>query len=207
MNAQELYKCMLCKKRHALRFCPQFILMTVEDRRAAVRQHRYCRNCLAKSHSVVECQSTDTCRKCGFQHHTMLHPRKLVLKSKSSNAASKSHSSNQPTSSRPQRNPAAQSNATAKSRLGQRQHSASAGQQQQQQRRAKRHNKPKGQRSHQQQPPKHQRKLKTQKSNKERPLTSQPNYLILSEAIKSLATVLCASPNLAQAQGRRHGQI
>ncbi|XP_059223279.1 uncharacterized protein LOC131997038 [Stomoxys calcitrans] len=142
MSAQNLYKCMLCKKRHALRYCPIFIQMTVEDRRVVVRQHNYCRNCLAKSHTIDDCQSADTCRKCGFRHHTMLHPRKLTFNSSSSTITTKSTSSRQqpqkkpPTLARPRRQQStstpAQRKQPAKSRLGQRQHTASAGQQQRQ---------------------------------------------------------------------------
>ncbi|XP_059216534.1 uncharacterized protein LOC131997137 [Stomoxys calcitrans] len=197
MRAQEVYKCTLCQNRHGLRYCPKFIKMTVEDRRVAVLRHKYCRNCLAKSHIVDDCQSMETCRKCGFQHHTMLHPRKVALKPKDSSATNQStpsrHQRQEPrrpnngqsTSSQSQRKPA-RPNVSVKSRLGQR-NQVSAGQQQQQ--KARKTNRPKGQRHHQQPQRKPQRKPQSTTT----PSTNQPNHLILSEAIKSLATVLCAS--------------
>lgn len=49
--------------------------MSIESRRRLVRQHGYCRNCLARSHASDECTSADVCQKCGWAHHTLLHQR------------------------------------------------------------------------------------------------------------------------------------
>ncbi|XP_059216252.1 uncharacterized protein LOC131997798 [Stomoxys calcitrans] len=213
MRVQDVYKCMVCQNRHALRYCPSFILMTVEDRRTAVRQHKYCRNCLAKSHTVEDCQSTETCRKCGFQHHTMLHPRKLAPKPKSSKAATRTPMA-QPRRQEPKKTNNGQSTSAqaqrdqpAKSRLGRRQNTAAA---RQQQPHPKRHNGPQNHRNNKQanqrntqqrinrkpkRKPQRKPTKKPQHQPTNQPPTLQPNYLILSEAIKSLATVLCATPS------------
>lgn len=66
---------MLCQSFHALRFCRKFLKMTVEKREKFVDRHRYCLNCLAKSHDLRTCTSRDTCRKCDRWHHTLLHPK------------------------------------------------------------------------------------------------------------------------------------
>ncbi|XP_075148219.1 uncharacterized protein LOC142230053 [Haematobia irritans] len=44
----------------------------------------------------------------------------------------------------------------------------------------------------------------TKKAKETRETPTTPNHLILSEAIRSLAAVLCSSPSFAQVQGRRH---
>ncbi|XP_037824857.1 uncharacterized protein LOC119613006 [Lucilia sericata] len=70
----DLYQCMLCMRFHAIRFCPKFLRMTVIRRIEVVTRHRYCVNCLAKSHVVRSCISMASCRRCHRFHHTMLHP-------------------------------------------------------------------------------------------------------------------------------------
>lgn len=47
--------------------------MDVQTRSQIVDKHRYCVNCLAKSHDLRACPSRDTCRLCGKYHHTLLH--------------------------------------------------------------------------------------------------------------------------------------
>lgn len=47
--------------------------MSVEGRQRVVRQHGYCKNCLARSHTSNDCTSADVCQKCGWAHHTLLH--------------------------------------------------------------------------------------------------------------------------------------
>lgn len=104
-----------------------------------VEDHRYCVNCLARSHTLRNCQSLDTCRKCDRFHHTLLHPNQHQQRS-----------------------------------------SISTNQQQK----------------------KLQRQRKQQQRRKSKPEAekSTPNAKILSEAIRSLAQVLCCSdqgPNKA----------
>lgn len=47
--------------------------MSVEDRIRQVRRLGYCKNCLARSHVTSDCTSADVCKKCGWEHHTLLH--------------------------------------------------------------------------------------------------------------------------------------
>ncbi|XP_037822595.1 uncharacterized protein LOC119611166 [Lucilia sericata] len=74
-----LYQCKLCMRFHAIRFCPKFLNMTVIRRIEVVTRHKYCVNCLAKSHIVRDCTSMASCRRCHRFHHTMLHPPKLRI--------------------------------------------------------------------------------------------------------------------------------
>lgn len=70
----KIYKCMVCKGFHALRFCKKFLKMNVSMRKEIVNEHRYCNNCLARSHNLRGCTSMDMCKKCDKFHHTLLHP-------------------------------------------------------------------------------------------------------------------------------------
>lgn len=198
MPGQDMYKCHLCKKRHALRYCPKFVKMTVEERRAAVRQHNYCRNCLARSHTIEECESSGTCRKCGFQHHTMLHPRKFTVQQTKSNTSTRSIQSRlqkqQPARSIASTKPpkrSAKSHSTAIHKSSRHQQLTRRTKQQHTQQRTHQRKKPQKTKRKHQKPGKRQQQQLTKKQSS----TPQPNVLILSEAIKSLATVLCATPS------------
>ncbi|XP_075161698.1 uncharacterized protein LOC142234451 [Haematobia irritans] len=47
--------------------------MDIGERRRETRRHGYCMNCLARSHKSYECPSETACKKCGGEHHTLLH--------------------------------------------------------------------------------------------------------------------------------------
>ena len=66
--------CAVCKGRnHPLHLCQQFKVATVQQRWNLVRQHKYCANCLHKSHTVGSCASTCTSRNCKSKHNSLLH--------------------------------------------------------------------------------------------------------------------------------------
>ncbi|XP_036320516.1 uncharacterized protein LOC118735031 [Rhagoletis pomonella] len=69
----DIYQCQLCCRFHPLQACAWFRRMTVDERKEAVRVHKYCGNCLARSHSTRACPSRNTCRVCKLSHHTLLH--------------------------------------------------------------------------------------------------------------------------------------
>lgn len=137
----DVYKCMVCKSYHGLRFCNRFLAMDAKARNRVVRQYEYCINCLAKGHTFRNCRSTNTCQRCNHFHHTLLHkdtPPRITLRNHNH--------------------------------------------QQQQRHRAT---------------PKRPKRPATKKSstvNQLPPENMVPHERILSEAIKSLATVLCATP-------------
>ncbi|XP_059216398.1 uncharacterized protein LOC131994114 isoform X1 [Stomoxys calcitrans] len=68
-----IHQCLICKNYHPLRYCRQFLKMAVKDRRRAVVRHKYCLNCLARSHKTAQCTSTNLCQRCERGHHTLLH--------------------------------------------------------------------------------------------------------------------------------------
>lgn len=69
----DVYRCLVCKKYHALKACPKFLRMDTEERNRVVRHNNYCVNCLAKSHTFRSCKSKNACRRCNHYHHTLLH--------------------------------------------------------------------------------------------------------------------------------------
>lgn len=66
-------KCPFCPESHPLRICPIFLRMTVNERIRAVKTHKCCTNCLAVSHELKKCQSSNVCFTCGQKHHSLLH--------------------------------------------------------------------------------------------------------------------------------------
>nr|XP_036677578.1 uncharacterized protein LOC118878640 [Drosophila suzukii] len=67
--------CRVCRGIHPLRKCNRFLRLSTEKRLRAVLINKYCANCLAHQHSEKVCRSGDTCKKCGENHHTLLHLR------------------------------------------------------------------------------------------------------------------------------------
>ncbi|XP_036145841.1 uncharacterized protein LOC118646627 [Monomorium pharaonis] len=65
--------CPLCKSRHFINLCPQFIAKNANQRRELVKRFKRCVNCLSSRHSASDCTSKYTCRLCSKKHHTMLH--------------------------------------------------------------------------------------------------------------------------------------
>lgn len=65
--------CSLCKQRHMISQCAQFIAKSPTQRREVIKQFKRCFNCLREGHSVQACRSRFTCQKCQQRHHTTLH--------------------------------------------------------------------------------------------------------------------------------------
>ena len=65
--------CRLCQQDHPLRTCQKFNNMTIQRKLKIVKKHNYCRNCLAYSHVLARCRSSERCRLCRRTHHTLLH--------------------------------------------------------------------------------------------------------------------------------------
>ncbi|XP_055910886.1 uncharacterized protein LOC129945251 [Eupeodes corollae] len=72
-HAQVNSQCKVCKGAHALRVCPDFLKMSVSQRRNTIRKFKYCYNCLAFNHLAPACQSESTCFHCKGKHHSLLH--------------------------------------------------------------------------------------------------------------------------------------
>lgn len=67
------FLCKICRGRHGLRYCEQFLKLSVEKRMKLVISHGYCPNCLAHTHSTGSCFSSLGCKHCGGSHHSSLH--------------------------------------------------------------------------------------------------------------------------------------
>lgn len=65
--------CNICSGPHYIRLCPNFIQLSVAERRNTVKLHRICFNCLTPGHLVLECKNRMNCQKCNKRHHTLLH--------------------------------------------------------------------------------------------------------------------------------------
>ncbi|XP_073821832.1 uncharacterized protein [Musca autumnalis] len=236
-STRELYKCVICDRNHALRFCPEFILMRVEDRRKVVRENDHCLNCLARSHQVRRCHSKVVCKKCGSQHHSMLHPESSASTDivrhaspersnvhdrvsspgprNSSNYRSKRRRQHQP-----KKKPTHQSNKRHKPSHQPQQHQQQSQRQHQQRQQPQNRQKSNRQKYHQQNHfrnnnqhgQRNNNQTHRQPNRSSHPNTASksvlmPDQLVLSQAIKSLAEVMCVASSVAQVQGRRHGQI
>ena len=64
--------CGFCNQDHPSMRCDSFTKLSVPERKALVKKHNMCFNCLGKGHSYNACKSRN-CGKCGTKHHTMLH--------------------------------------------------------------------------------------------------------------------------------------
>ena len=67
--------CTLCKGRHFVVYCPNFLTMDASRKKAYIGESRTCRNCLRVGHLATGCPSQNCCRapNCQAQHHTLLH--------------------------------------------------------------------------------------------------------------------------------------
>lgn len=86
------FLCRVCKGKHALRDCRNFLSKPVDGRMRLVLLHGYCPNCLAHKHSAGSCFTKKGCKTCGSNHHTLLHingeqrsPKASKIKGRSAN--------------------------------------------------------------------------------------------------------------------------
>lgn len=65
--------CPCCKEGHRLYACEKFKQLKISERLDLVRDNRLCFNCLAPYHTVDNCKSNYSCKKCNRKHNTILH--------------------------------------------------------------------------------------------------------------------------------------
>ncbi|XP_012532559.2 uncharacterized protein LOC105834542 [Monomorium pharaonis] len=65
--------CPLCKARHYLNLCPDFVAKNPTQRQEIVKRFKRCFNCMSSQHTLRDCTSKYTCRSCNQKHHSMLH--------------------------------------------------------------------------------------------------------------------------------------
>lgn len=66
-------KCTFCTQTHYIFNCKQFCKLEISQRQEFVKNNNLCFNCLVKGHTMNNCNSVSSCRKCGRRHHTLLH--------------------------------------------------------------------------------------------------------------------------------------
>ena len=68
-------KCVICKHKHPVAYCPVFKSKHLQDRRKFTWENGLCFNCLKANHQAKNCPSLKRCLKerCGRSHHTLLH--------------------------------------------------------------------------------------------------------------------------------------
>jgi len=78
-SSHAITSCAKCKEVHKLMHCTEFVSLDVPRRRAFVKTEKLCFNCLGRNHCVKDCRSKVRClvKKCGKNHHTLLHENTL----------------------------------------------------------------------------------------------------------------------------------
>ena len=73
-NAAEKTECYLCQRDHLLKECADFREMSINEKRAFIREKELCFRCFGKGHIVKNCVVKVTCEKCQRNSHpTLLH--------------------------------------------------------------------------------------------------------------------------------------
>ena len=80
VELEKARECSCCGSRvlYGLWKCPKFISLHVDERRAFVKQGKYCFCCLKTGHLAKECTGKFHCRECGLSHNSLLHTAKRV---------------------------------------------------------------------------------------------------------------------------------
>ena len=65
--------CPVCKGSHPIFKCEKFLAMSDSKRSTFVKEASLCFNCLRSGHGSAQCSNSHRCRKCGSNHHTLLH--------------------------------------------------------------------------------------------------------------------------------------
>ena len=65
--------CQLCRGKHRLSECPQFVAISPFERKNILIKHKLCLNWMRPGHDPLHCPSKFACRTCAKRHHTMIH--------------------------------------------------------------------------------------------------------------------------------------
>ena len=65
--------CQLCKGKHRIIACPQFITLNIHERKNIILKNKLCLNCFRAGHDSAHYLSKFSCRTCVKHHHTMIH--------------------------------------------------------------------------------------------------------------------------------------
>ena len=68
------FTCPACgQENHPISRCETFRSCSPDQRQKAIKDAKFCFNCLGHTHTVRDCISYFTCHTCGGKHHTLLH--------------------------------------------------------------------------------------------------------------------------------------
>lgn len=71
---RESDSCSMCSKNHPIYKCDVFSQLSVRDRQVQVKRLNLCVNCLGTNHTKSQCKKLFmSCKKCSYNHHTLLH--------------------------------------------------------------------------------------------------------------------------------------
>lgn len=68
---QELSPCVLCKGKHGLHRCANFIKMSLAERLKVIKEKKLCHNCLRATHFSRDCPLNE-CYRCNRKHNSLL---------------------------------------------------------------------------------------------------------------------------------------
>ncbi|XP_075162729.1 uncharacterized protein LOC142235359 [Haematobia irritans] len=75
-DSRSCFKC--SASDHLLHKCPQFLSLSIDQRRSFVRVGNLCFNCLGKGHTANACSSNNRCKTCKRKHHSLTHQEEAV---------------------------------------------------------------------------------------------------------------------------------
>ncbi len=81
VNADTNVACQMCKGKHDLDDCKQFLTMPVNERRSYLQQNNLCFACYDTGHTSKGCLHKRTCKICGKRHPSALHIDNFVFQS------------------------------------------------------------------------------------------------------------------------------
>ncbi|XP_070406798.1 uncharacterized protein [Nothobranchius furzeri] len=67
------FSCVLCQIAHPLHKCPDFLKLSLENRRKFVKEKKLCYGCLKQGHNAKDCKRRFSCDTCSKRHPTCLH--------------------------------------------------------------------------------------------------------------------------------------
>ena len=70
--------CFNCRGKHEIRYCKEFIALTLEEKKDYARQKRLCLRCLKKGHMGWHCQEEKICDICEGHYLTFMHDENTV---------------------------------------------------------------------------------------------------------------------------------
>ncbi|CAK9799145.1 hypothetical protein ANTPLA_LOCUS1910 [Anthophora plagiata] len=72
ISAKDSVNCPICKGKHFIQACDQFLKLDTRSRLQEVKKAKLCVNCFRSGHKIFQCKYGN-CRQCNKKHNTLLH--------------------------------------------------------------------------------------------------------------------------------------